>query len=324
MGRTNFPHGISSAGIPITGGADNYGAGGGSVYFLDAANGNDGNDGKTAQSAFKTWDVAYDALTTLKHDILYIIGGNTSVSITGATTFSKSLCHIVGVGGTKHYSNRARFAGTSACTASPMFNITGSNNTFDNVMWQFGVASTSSLVCLAITAGQRNTFVNCHIQGVTNATQSATGAADLTLDNAQENEFYNCTIGSNQAVRDNDATNVIFDTGSSMNNFYDCEFIAGVAASATGYCMFTVADNSGIAGTNIMKNCLFHHISTNKLVTLASLWSIPANMQTAYVYLINPCWATLTTALDANSRGILYCNTPAAVASAAGGKCTNL
>jgi hypothetical protein len=320
----NFKNGLASFGIPVI--PNGFFGPDSKVFFLDAANGSDSLDGTTPANAFKTASVAYAALTANKHDVLYIIGGNTSVSLgTTGLAWQKSYTHVIGVGGVKNYSNRARFTiGSTAVDVADMFKLAANNCTFDNIEFQFGVADSGCLSAVTISGGQRNVFSNCNLQGVGNATMSATGAADLTLINAQENEFWNCTIGNNQAVRDADATNVLFKTGSSMNNFERCNFIGGLASGATAYSMFTVSGNDGIAGTNWHRDCLYHCISTSKSVTVASLWSIPANMQTAYVYLMNPAWGANVTALDANARGILYCNTPAAVASAAGGKVTNV
>jgi len=56
---TNFPHGVSSYGLPVLGGSGILPLLGGSakVFFVDGANGSDGNNGKTPTGAFKVTTV---------------------------------------------------------------------------------------------------------------------------------------------------------------------------------------------------------------------------------------------------------------------------
>lgn len=58
MALTNFPNGLSSMGIPVTGGVPPsfYGR----YWFVDAKIGSDGNSGKSAQRPFQTMDKAFD------------------------------------------------------------------------------------------------------------------------------------------------------------------------------------------------------------------------------------------------------------------------
>src|SRR3972149_3825866 len=60
MGLTNFPGGISSMGIPITGGMPPsfYGR----YWFVDAKSGSDGNRGESAERPFLTMDKAFDMI----------------------------------------------------------------------------------------------------------------------------------------------------------------------------------------------------------------------------------------------------------------------
>jgi len=50
MGLTNFPNGISSMGMPVSGGGNPFGT----TYFVDYTNGSDGNKGKSTNKPFKT------------------------------------------------------------------------------------------------------------------------------------------------------------------------------------------------------------------------------------------------------------------------------
>lgn len=65
MGTTNFPNGVTSFGIPITGASSGRTGGGslfGTTYFVDATNGSDGNRGLTISKPFKTLTKAFTAV----------------------------------------------------------------------------------------------------------------------------------------------------------------------------------------------------------------------------------------------------------------------
>ena len=55
MGLTNFPHGLTTFGVPLYGAGNDYFSNmGGNSFFVENNSGNDGNDGKTWETAFKT------------------------------------------------------------------------------------------------------------------------------------------------------------------------------------------------------------------------------------------------------------------------------
>src|SRR5476651_95761 len=76
------------------------------VYFVDGANGNDGYDGSTPVTAFKTLDTAYNACLGGHNEIIYVLGSGTSVNLSSAIAsggvglvWSKSYTHLVGLAG---------------------------------------------------------------------------------------------------------------------------------------------------------------------------------------------------------------------------------
>jgi len=88
MSYTHFPNGITSFGVPVTGGAaDSVILG--TIWFVDTTNGSDGNSGLLPTQAFKTIQKAITtqiANTSGLGDIIYIAPGNYTEILTGNLT----------------------------------------------------------------------------------------------------------------------------------------------------------------------------------------------------------------------------------------------
>ena len=87
MGLTHFPHGLSSFGLPMTGGAGTIPLMGGriansgdqKIYWVDPANGSDGNNGLSPDKAMNTVSAAYAKTVDKSGDTIYLLNdGNTS------------------------------------------------------------------------------------------------------------------------------------------------------------------------------------------------------------------------------------------------------
>lgn len=329
MGLTKFPNGISSFGVPV------FGTGGyvtqGTVYFVKPSSGNDGDDGLTPDTAFKTLAHAHTTATASQNDIIFLFAeSNTAASTTdyqsATLTWSKDMVHLVGVTAPSAVSQRARIAQLSTATSVlPLMNITANGCYFANFQVFQGVADAGSYVCVQVT-GSRNVFENVHFAGMgdTSKTQSVAGCASLKLDGAAENVFKECVIGLDTATRDADATELLCDTAATRNKFEDCLFQSYI--DATGAAFVTVADTTGIDRWLWFKNCLFLSESTNKTVDMAEVFDIPAGISQGKIILQDcavaddggaPVWT-------AGTEGIIWANMSAPTASAAGGLMTNL
>lgn len=114
MGVTNFPHGVSSMGVPLPG------LTGGSVYFVDLRNGSDSNDGESTERPFRTVGTALDACVNNKGDIIYVMapgGSGGSVEITSTIHINKSGIAIVGLPSTDSVQGGVPGIDTSNLTA---------------------------------------------------------------------------------------------------------------------------------------------------------------------------------------------------------------
>jgi hypothetical protein len=101
MGITNFPHGISSFGVPIYGGASQDNSG--TTYFVDNNSGSDGNDGFSWESAFKTLaraiaisniDIARGSDRWARRNTIYFAADYE----TAALVVFPNKCDVIGVG----------------------------------------------------------------------------------------------------------------------------------------------------------------------------------------------------------------------------------
>jgi len=293
----------------------------GDKYFLDPVNGNDTNDGKSVDTAFKTMEVAEDALTNNNNDILFYIGGSSGLNLTQQLVWDKSYTHLVGISAPVGAGKRARIFMTSTVTSTPMIQITGSGCVFSNLYIFHGIANAAALVCVEVTGG-RNYFDNVHFAGIGNATQDAAGACSLKLNGAEENKFNNCQIGlDTQGTRGANSSEILCDGSAVRNEFVDCLIYAYI--SAAGHPLVKIADNAGLDRYLRFRNCTFLSESLNNGTAMTSAFSIPASMVTSYI-ILDQCRAIGITAWDSNSRGKLYADMVAPAASAGGGLSTNL
>ena len=92
MSITNFPNGVSSWGQPLTGGVGGIPLVGGNYYFCDPANGSDGNDGTSPESAVATLYRLHALMTAGQNDVGYLIGNGAS---SGSARLSTALAQSI-------------------------------------------------------------------------------------------------------------------------------------------------------------------------------------------------------------------------------------
>lgn len=200
----------------------------GNIIYVDPTNGSD-TGGNASTIGFKTLAAAYAAAADNSHDVIVIkpagTGSGTGTVETTAITWSKNLIHLVGnvVGGP--YSSRARVT-TATAGLSPWITVSGSGNSFHNVMFQSN--ATTNLIVVRVS-GDRNVFDNCHIGNI-NATAADSVNVDLDVYGAEECLFNNCVIGFDTYVRTAAGANV------------------RLIANAT---------DAGAATRDIFRNCIF-------------------------------------------------------------------
>ena len=282
----------------------------GNVYYLDAANGSDNNDGKVPGRAFKTLAAAEDALAANQNDILYYLAGASSISLTSTLTWDKDYTHLIGVAAPVPVATRARVFNSG--NFNQLLTISATGCVFKNLYFLQG-SSTSGAVTNVTVSGERNYFENFHFAGMGHATPAAqSGGNSLTL-TGSENLFRDCTIGIDTIVRTTN-TELIFDGDASRNTFEDCRFISSSETTAHTHVKFTDATAGG--RWTLFKNCSFYNFSANHATVLTEVFDMPATNATFDVLLIN-CYQYNMTEWDAGNAAFLKVVGPKADSGAA-------
>ena len=295
----------------------------GKRYYLDPSNGNDGNNGLSPESAFKTLSYAYSKLTANQHDTLYYISGPSSISLSAQFSWAKNYTHFVGIGAPSFTAQRARiFQAATATGLSPLINFTATGCIWSNIYVFQGVNDATSKLLMTMSGG-RNYFDNVHLFGIGNATQSVAGSADLKLDGAEECRFVDCQFGGDTITRDANPNNILFDSAVSRILFERCKFPAYI--SAAGYSQIKVNDGTAIDRSIEFIKCRFTANSLNRGVTQTSVMNLPAGIVQGMILLEDTFAMSDGGAVDwdSNNRGLIWNNSVAAAASAAGGIMTN-
>jgi len=302
MPLTHFPHGLSSMGMPVLGGEGLLTQG--TSYFVDPLSGNDGNDGKSIDKAFKSIETGYAALTENYNDVLYYLSGSSSLSTTETLAWTKDYCSLVGVcAGPVALAKRARIFATSTQTDASLVTVSGYGNSFRNIYINYGVASSAALACWTDTSN-RNYYENMHISGINNSTQDAAGACSLKLDGGTERLFVNCYIGSDtQRTRAGDSSEILVDTSVSKAFFVSCMVYAG--GSDAGHHLVRLADGTAIANIGLwFKDSTFLYNTANNAHDLTEVFDIPTMTGAPNIYLQN-CYSFGAASWDAANKNVI-------------------
>ena len=76
-------------------------------YFVDAANGSDGNSGLSPDEALATIIQAEDMCVANQHDTVFYIASETSINMSAALTWDKNYTHLIGICAPTHVAQRA-------------------------------------------------------------------------------------------------------------------------------------------------------------------------------------------------------------------------
>jgi len=261
MSLTNYPNGISSYGIPVTGSLPlTLGAAGvGKIYFVDATNGSDGNTGLSPDQALKTVNQAYSLVTSNNQDII-VLSTNSTHTLSAPLTITKNRLTIIGadfVGRVVQQAAKISTSSTESSAAHVMKN-TGVRNTFINL--KFIQSSTNAAALEVVRDGSEGAYYqNCSfVFGVvdnlnqTNAYEFVAGTDSMTmrdcligtetlLTSAARSVFYIDQVTTSQEFKSNLIKDTIF-------------LISSSSATAD---MVHVSANTDVLFTNLFDNCRF-------------------------------------------------------------------
>lgn len=193
MSLTNYPNGVSSFGIPITGSIPMIlGASGvGNIYFVDATNGSDGNDGLSAERAMKTLAVAYAAAAS--GDTI-ALSTNAEHLLSAGIAWTKSRINLVGLDMPGRVLQQgAKVKLITAATTAYVVKNTGTRNSFTNI--KFIQASTEATALHVFEEGGEGTlFQNSSFTFEVSDNLDLTTAIEFVM-GGDSDTFIKCTFG---------------------------------------------------------------------------------------------------------------------------------
>ncbi len=319
MALTNYPNGLSSFGIPLTGGGiipTSFG----NIFFVNYGTGSDGNRGTSPTAPLQTVQAAYDRATTNNDDLIVLMGSATHV-LAAMLDVSKSRVHFVGVDGTngRLYGNNAKISLSVSTGATNVFTMknTGVRNSFTNIKFINGATVTEGLHCVG-EGGEYALYTNCEIYKSTDLDQTTSSELVLNGDSAQ---FVGCTIGSLADARSGTVirpcvrlTAGLVDAGKVTRDcvFQDCLF--WIQASHTTSTFVYAANATDVERMLLFKRCGFINNLASS-ATPAQAIAGAATLTVGNIILDPACFATKVTKVS-TTTGVLVAGS--AVSSAAG------
>lgn len=339
MTTTNFPDGITSFGVPVVGGIGGIPLTG-TWYFVDPANGSDGNEGTSPDQAFATLYRAHDKMTSGNNDVCVLIGNGASSgsarlstalaqtidssATAGTLTWSKNACHLIGVTAPTQVAQRARIAPPTGTYTQATFGsgnfvvVSGTGCIFANFSLFCGF-STGGLNQICWTdSGGRNYYYNVSFGGIGDAAAAAdTGARSLKISGTTgENTFVNCEIGLDTVTRSVANASVEFAGGTPRNTFSGCNFpfqtsnagVLGIIASAA----------ASMDRWQKFDRCTFINNVQSTSTTMSALATLPASAG-GLILMKDATMVGITEfGTDATSRGQMYVDGGAPTAGSTG------
>lgn len=324
MSFTNYPHGITSFGIPILGMGNGPLPVPGNVYFVhpaqDATLGvdkgvvaaSDSNPG-TLEKPLASLSQAHSGMTANQNDTAILIGNSSAsatnvVSESSAVTWSKNLCHIIGTA-MNRVSHRCSIRQANSDIAN-FITVSADGCVFAN-FHVFSDDDTNEAEIAWTETGQRNAHYNLHIAGMANTGASnprdAAGSRNIKLTGDGERYFKDCVIGVDTA--DRGAANASLECASQAvrDIFEDCRFIMRADAATP---LFVTIGASGLDRFIEFKDCAFHNFAGTSLTQAMSI-----NGSAGGNVIIRGAGTILVGADEWDSGDSAYINLPAAAST---------
>ena len=213
MGLTNFPHGVSSFGIPVLGSGGQVPTTTGTYFYVSSITGITVGAGTSPSSPCKTVQQAADKCTASKGDVIIVMPGHTEVlSAAGSITLSKIGVTLVGLGSG---ANKPTF--TYSATAATIV-VSAASVTIDNIRLNMG------------------TVIDAVVQGID------LSAADVTIKNVD----VSMSSASFQAT-----SCIITDANCGNLKIENCVILAPDAGAAEAISLLGTPNNVQIKNCNI-------------------------------------------------------------------------
>ena len=308
MALTNFPNGITSFGVPVIGGV-----GGipftGNYYFVDPANGADGNEG-SVELPLATLDGALDKCTAGNNDVVILIGDGATTNtarLSATLTWDKNATHLIGITAPTGVAQRARIAPTAGASAfTPMVNVTASGCYFANFSLFHGFGTGTTAQICWVDAGGRNYYENVNFGGMGDAASAGSaGSRSLKISGTTgENTFVRCTVGLDTIARGAANASLEFASGTPRNRFIECMF-PFQASAGTPLGILTSAA-AAMDRWQSFERCVFINNVESTSTTMTALVTLAAS--SGGLVLLKDCTTVGVTDVfsDATTAGQMY------------------
>jgi len=281
---------------------------GSKIFVVDAVNGSDSNTGTSWNSPLATVAAAYAKCTTLKNDVVLLVGNGTSNTATAAITWAKDFTHLIGLSSPVPDEQRSRIKNTAALATTPFITWSADGCVVKNVSFWHESSDAAALVNFKLSGG-RNSFFNCQFAGAV-GTNNASGARSMLIygADASGNYFKNCTFG-NDTIQTVAGVHVMeFDAGPSHTQFDDCLFVHSIAATTQLHLFGAAAADFG--RRTIFNRCLF--INETSVAQAEVILTTAALSQHQYIFL-NDCWFFGAAEWNLGNHGVVINNAHAAI-----------
>lgn len=258
MGFTNYPNGVSSFGVPVTGQIPMVlgSTGVGTIYFVDATNGSDEQNGKSPDRAFATIAVAYAA--AVSGDTI-ALSTNSTHSLSAGIDHTKSRINWVGLDfNGRQVQQGAKIQLATAATTAYVIKNTGVRNSFTNI--KFINASTNAAALSVLTDGSEGSlYANCSfVFGVVDNLGGTT--AHEVVAGSDSATFIDCTFGADTLLTSGARSVFHIKTVTTSQEFksnilQNCNFIISSSSSTATFVRLDAITD--ILFSNVFKDCTF-------------------------------------------------------------------
>lgn len=269
---------------------------GSKIFVVDYVNGSDSNPGTKWEAPLKTIEAAYALCTTLKNDVVLLVGNGTSNVAAAAIVWEKDFTHLIGLnsGGPEP---RSRVKPTAALATTPFVTWSADGCVVRNISFWHETSDALGLVNVSVT-GERNTFEGCQFAGGVGA-NAVTGGRSLKVAGSG-NTFKDCIVGIDTVAQPNGAAGVEFDAGAMHTTFDNCTFL--VETPGTTYVHVAIPAAADVGRFNVFKKCIFINEGDGVQAEVVNIGEVIANHQ--YIYMLD-CWKYGVTDWDNQNRGVI-------------------
>lgn len=301
---TNYPNGVTSFGIPLTGSIPMVlgASGSGKIWFVDPTNGSNALSGRVTNQAFAT--VEY-ALTQATSGDTIALSTSATHSLAAGLLVTKSRINFIGLDFQgRQVQQGAKIQLGGAIASAYVLKNTGVRNSFANI--KFIQASTdSTALTVAQEGGEGTLYANCSfVFGVANNLGS-TSAYEI-LAGSDSATYLNCTFGSDTLLTT--AARSVFHIDQvngfefKSNILQNCNFLISSSSATANFIKLDAVGD--VLFTNLFKNCTFI-ASVDSAGGIAMTVGVFTGTGTVKggLYFVNPNAFNITTFCPATSGG---------------------